>query len=126
MNPFQAPAFQACSMSLAEFNRLSAFIFSNYGIKLPVSKKTMLEGRLHKRLILLKINSYKEYCDYVFSAEGQKTELVHMIDAVTTNKTDFFRESAHFDFLISDYITASHSKFSHLNPFKIWSAGCSS
>ena len=26
-------------------------------------------------------------------------ELVHMIDAVTTNKTDFFREPVHFQFL---------------------------
>jgi chemotaxis protein methyltransferase CheR len=112
-------------MTNLEFNKLSSFILNNYGIKLPITKKTMLEGRLQKRLRALNLNSYKEYCDYVFSAHGQEAEIIHMIDVVTTNKTDFFREAVHFDFL-SNHILPKYcnSNFS-AKPFKVWSAGCS-
>jgi chemotaxis protein methyltransferase CheR len=112
-------------MSMQEFNRLTAFILANYGIRLPSSKKTMLEGRLHKRLGILKMKSFQEYCNYVFSAEGQRVELVHMVDMVTTNKTDFFRESVHFDFLVSEVVADNYRNYSCNNPFKVWSAACS-
>src|SRR5262245_32183219 len=80
-----------------EFNRFSAFIYDEVGIKRPPAKKTMLEARLQKRLKALGLRNFEEYADYVFSAEGKRDELVHMIDVVTTNKTDFFREPAHFE-----------------------------
>jgi len=112
-------------MTNLEFNKLSGFILNNYGIKLPISKKTMLEGRLQKRLRALNIPSFKNYCEYVFSAEGQRMEIIHMIDVVTTNKTDFFREAVHFDFL-STNVLPKYCKNDHIaKPFKVWSAGCS-
>ena len=73
-----------------EFNKLSKLINTNYGIKLPITKKVMLESRLRKRLKANSIDSFKEYVEYVFSDIGIKKELVHMIDVVSTNKTDFF------------------------------------
>ncbi len=112
-------------MTNIEFNKLSGFILHNYGIKLPISKKTMLEGRLQKRLRSLNINSFKEYCEYVFSVEGQQMELIHMIDVVTTNKTDFFREAVHFDFLSNSILPGYCKNDSAAKPFKVWSAGCS-
>ncbi len=60
----------------------------------------MLEVRIKRRLKALDLSSYGEYCDYLFGREGLKEELVHLIDVVTTNKTDFFREPGHFDFLV--------------------------
>ncbi|MEO6733883.1 MAG: CheR family methyltransferase [Ferruginibacter sp.] len=112
-------------MTNTEFNKLSAFILNNYGIKLPISKKTMLEGRLQKRLKALNIATLKEYCEYFFSAQGMQMEPLHMIDVVTTNKTDFFREAVHFDFL-SNNILPKHFKDNVASKqFKIWSAGCS-
>jgi len=113
-------------MTNSEFNRLSGFILNNYGIKLPVSKKTMLEGRLQKRLRALNISSFKTYCDYVFSPQGQQMELIHMIDVVTTNKTDFFREAVHFDFLSNKILPKFLKDGFGTKPFRIWSAGCSS
>ena len=59
----------------------------------------MLEARLRKRLKSLGLESFSLYCDYLFSARGMEEELTHMIDQVTTNKTDFFREPGHFDYL---------------------------
>ena len=88
------------AMSDKIFYRFSTFIHDELGIKMPEAKKTILQVRLQKRLRNLEISSFKEYYDYVFSSRGLKDELANMIDVVTTNKTDFFREPDHFDFLV--------------------------
>lgn len=109
-----------------EFKKLSEFIYSEYGIKMPPVKKIMLQSRLQKRLRELNITSFKEYVDFVFSKEGQDNEVIHMIDVVSTNKTDFFREPVHFEFLtnniIPEYCQETHGK----GLLRVWSAGCSS
>ena len=107
-----------------EFKRLSEFIMSQYGIKLPPVKKIMVQSRLQKRLKLLQFNSFKEYVDFIFSDEGLKNEIPYMIDAVSTNKTDFFREPAHFDYLINEIL--DRMEVEKKERIKIWSAGCSS
>ncbi|MBN2643965.1 MAG: protein-glutamate O-methyltransferase [Desulfuromonadaceae bacterium] len=109
----------------ADFERLSSFIYDRLGICLNASKKTMLEGRLSKRLRALGHDSVGDYCEFLFSNEGQNHELVHLFDAVTTNKTDFFREPSHFDFLTSKILPA-WQQHSFNRPFYLWSAGCSS
>ncbi|MFP4287808.1 MAG: CheR family methyltransferase [Bacteroidota bacterium] len=108
------------------FERLSNFIYKEYGIKMPPAKKVMLQSRLQKRLRDMKMSSYEEYCDFVFSKEGEAMELVHMIDVVTTNKTDFFREPSHFDFLKSTVLPEFIHKNKLSKTLKVWSAGCSS
>ena len=113
-------------MTSNDFNRLSNFIFKQSGIKMPPVKKVMLQSRLQKRLRQLKITSFKEYADYVFSDMGQKNEIIHMLDVVSTNKTDFFRESVHFEYLtqavLPDFIENQKLNYN----LKVWSAGCSS
>ena len=54
-------------------------------------------------------------------------ELLQMIDVVTTNKTDFFREGRHFDYLISTVIPDLIVKYNTGIEKKllVWSAGCS-
>ncbi len=108
----------------AEFNKLSVFIQTNYGIKMPPEKKVVLQGRLHKRLRILGYTDFKTYIDYVFGKGGQE-EVVHMMDVVSTNKTDFYREPAHFEYLRDKLLPEfwEQNKRGHL---KCWSAGCSS
>jgi chemotaxis protein methyltransferase CheR len=115
------------TLSDREFLRFSAFIYDHTGIKMPPAKKTMLEARLQKRLKANSINSFEEYADFVFSQEGRATELIHLIDVVTTNKTDFFREPAHFEYLVKVAIPTILSRREDVRrePLKIWSAGCS-
>ncbi len=114
-------------MSSHDFRRLSEFIEAELGIKMPDAKKTMLESRLQKRLRILGLKSFSEYCDYLFSNEGVESELVHTIDMVTTNKTDFFREPEHFDYLMQEVLPEMvKSQGSGVaRRFMVWSAGCS-
>ena len=119
-----ADVFKA-TLSQKDFNRLSNFIMTEYGIKMPPVKKVMLESRLQRRLKSLNITDFKDYVDYVFTPLGQKEEVIHMIDVVSTNKTDFFREPGHFDFLTNVLLPDLFRDKQYLN-LKIWSAGCSS
>jgi chemotaxis protein methyltransferase CheR len=116
------------AMTPKEFDRLSGFIVGHCGIKMPPAKKIMLESRLQKRLRSLGMVSFKDYCDYVLGSEEGAGELVHMIDAVTTNKTDFFREPAHFQFLSETALPEFLEEASDggRKRFLVWSAGCSS
>jgi chemotaxis protein methyltransferase CheR len=113
-------------MTNNDFSRLSTFIYSELGIKMQVEKKIMLQSRLQKRLYELGLGSFSEYIDFVFSREGERSELYKMIDLVTTNKTDFFREPAHFTFLTDEVLKNIVPPGSKRKTIKIWSAGCSS
>jgi len=108
-----------------EFRRFSEFIQAKCGIKISPAKKQMLEARLHKRLRSLGMTSFPDYCAYLFSREGMAKELILLIDAVTTNKTDFFREPAHFDYL-SNNIVPEFISSGAVRRLRLWSAGCSS
>jgi chemotaxis protein methyltransferase CheR len=85
----------------------------------------MLEGRIRRRLKELVIPSYREYCRYLFSDRGLREELVHLIDVVTTNKTDFFREPKHFEFLTGRMLPERRRDSETRRPLLVWSAGCS-
>jgi chemotaxis protein methyltransferase CheR len=109
----------------AAFQKLSRYIHGEIGIKMPPGKKTMLQSRLQKRLRALGMDSFQDYCDWVFSPDGGE-EIVHMIDVVTTNKTDFFREPGHFDYLTQKAIPQLRENGKTGPPLWMWSAGCSS
>ncbi|WP_342029229.1 hypothetical protein [Sphingomonas sp. CFBP 13720] len=82
-----------------DFVRLAAFIYDIAGIKMPDGKRTMLEGRLRRRVRATGTGTIAEYCEWFFEDGHRDGELVHLLNAVTTNKTDFFREPRHFDYL---------------------------
>ena len=106
------------------FNRFSQLIYHRLGIKMPISKKNMLQARLMKRLRELRISTYEEYYEYLTSEEGLLYELGNMVNVVTTNKTDFFRENKHFEFLSRSLLPSFYNNHKG-KPLKIWSAGCS-
>lgn len=113
-------------MTDEDFGKLSTFVYEELGIKMPYAKKIMLQSRLQKRLADLKIGTFKAYIEFVFSKEGQEGEIIKMIDLITTNKTDFFRESSHFDYLTTTVLPEFCSGKQNKKTIRIWSAGCSS
>jgi chemotaxis protein methyltransferase CheR len=114
-------------MSNSDFARMSRLIYDKCGIKMPDVKRTMLEARLGKRLKGLGMGTFAEYCDFLFSREGMEKEFILMIDLVTTNKTDFFREPAHFDYLRQKVLPewVGHAGCLSAKKLRLWSAGCS-
>lgn len=110
-----------------DFERFSRLVYEHCGIKLPPHKRSMLESRLRKRLRAHDLHTFEEYAEMVFAEEGCKEELVKLIDVVTTNKTDFFREPAHFDYLLHSALPFMVDSFAAgiRQPLKVWSAGCS-
>jgi chemotaxis protein methyltransferase CheR len=112
------------SISGRDYARLCQLIYSEAGIHLGTERKTMLEVRIKRRLRDLSLPSYSQYCDYLFGNKGIREEIPHLIDVVTTNKTDFFREPGHFDFLVEKALPELAEGLAG-RTFTIWSAGCS-
>ncbi len=112
------------TLKRTDFQRISYLVETNCGIRLPDSKRTMVEGRLRKRVKALGLQHVDEYCRMLFDQGGLHEELVHLLDSVTTNKTDFFREPRHFDFLVDHAVPDLLERGTH--PLRIWSAACSS
>ncbi|WP_294335243.1 protein-glutamate O-methyltransferase CheR [uncultured Sphingomonas sp.] len=110
-------------MSKRDFARLAAYIYEVSGIKMPESKKTMLEGRLRRRMRAVNVDTLDQYCTYLFTGENLAAEGLHLINAVTTNKTDFFREPAHFDYLVEHALPALQAR--GIRTLRAWSAACS-
>jgi chemotaxis protein methyltransferase CheR len=114
-----------CEQHLTErdFHRLRDLIYRACGIHLVQEKKTMVELRLRKRLLALEMASFQEYCEHVLSPAGAG-EVTSMIDVITTNKTDFYREPGHFEFLTGTVLPMLDAGAGR--PLQVWSAGCSS
>ena len=130
-----SPAFSedisALKLTPAAFDKFSRFITHELGIKMPPDKQSMLQSRLQRRLRALKLPSLEAYQDYLFNSPLAAEELKDFFDAVTTHKTDFFREPEHFDYLTQialPKLDPSRGKLEVPRPwsFKLWCAGCSS
>lgn len=110
------------SLSDAEFEKLRELVFKVSGISLAETKKELVVSRFTKRVKALKLQSFSEYYDLLVSSSGF-SEVQNFINSITTNKTDFFRESHHFEFLVSTFIPQVIS--SGRRVVRIWSAACS-
>lgn len=115
----------SAELSNEQFARLGSFIHRETGIKMPPEKKVMVQARLKKRLKELNIPTFEQYLSYVFGKESKHSEVVHVFDAISTNKTDFFREPVHFTFL-KDHVLPEFKEQRKGSTFKVWSAACSS
>ena len=106
-----------------EMIELIDLIYRHSGIVLTPDKKSMVSSRLNKRLRANRLNSFEEYLELLRSSDLGTIESTIMIDEITTNKTDFFREKQHFEFIVEVMLPdLALSDWSVLN---IWSAGCS-
>jgi chemotaxis protein methyltransferase CheR len=108
-------------MTAELFKKFRKLIIDNLGFYFPESKKNLLLARLAKRITKLEMGSICEYEEYLFKNDS---ELTHFLNLITTNKTSFYREREHFNW-IKEYLLPTY--FSQgKDIFKIWCAGCSS
>lgn len=121
-NPISLMPVVPVQLKDKDFYRISSFIEKNTGIRMPETKKMMIQARLLRRLKLLNFTNFSDYIDYVFSS-GDKDEIISMTDVLTTNLTEFFREKEHFNVMMKT-VLPSLSASGVARP-SLWSAGCS-
>lgn len=107
-------------LSEKNFRKISNLIYHLCGINLTESKKALVRARLVKRLRALNMSSIKQYIKYLESEHGSK-EMGFLVDVMTTNKTSFFREIEHFNFLGNDILPKLTKR-----RLRFWTAACSS
>ena len=104
-----------------EYEDICSLVYKNTGIILNEGKRKLAYSRFSRRLKALKLQTFSEYCEIIRA--GDKNEMTHFTNAITTNLTSFFRESHHFDRLVNEVMPVLLKKPSRR--IRIWSAGCS-
>lgn len=114
-------------LSDQEFKLFQKIIYRETGINMSDKKKRLVIARLSKRLRALKLDNFTQYHEYLNESPYAQNEIVNLINRVTTNKTDFFREKHHFDFLSNNIFPKIiiESKNTGIKRLRVWSAGCS-
>lgn len=128
INDLSPVCADACTeMSDDEFKLFSTLICTRLGIKMPSNKKLMLVSRLSKRMKALACNTFSDYYNYLVTGPACDDEFNRMIESVTTNKTDFFREPNHFRIMRETVLPQllSGERFRSRRSISAWSAGCS-
>lgn len=108
-------------MESRTFDTFRQLIYERSGITLGPGKESLVSARIGKRMRALEIDEPRAYLQYVVS-DRTGEEVVHLIDAISTNVTSFFREAAHFD-LISELLAKWHDEGQRR--FRFWSAASS-
>lgn len=106
-------------LSDAEFGRFREILYREMGIHLSDEKKSLVAGRLMKRLRHYRLTNYSDYLEIAHDARNGE-ELRVLLNLLTTNETHFFREADHFTFL-SGILRARVDS----GTFRVWSAACS-
>ncbi len=105
-----------------DFAFIRRLVGEQTGINLSDGKREMVYGRLTRRLRERGIGSFAEYCEVL---TGDDAELMHLVNAITTNLTSFFRENHHFDYLRNTVFPELLERNRQNRRLRIWSAGCS-
>ena len=104
------------------FREISQIVYKACGIRLVRGKEELVRSRLLKRLRALGLPNFDAYMRYVSDRKNEQ-ELKIMIESLTTNKTSFFRENPHFEYMRTSVLPALIKRSTGV---RIWSAGCSS
>ncbi|MDA0117474.1 CheR family methyltransferase [Vibrio sp. T11.5] len=103
-----------------DFKFIQWFMHKHVGIYFADRKRAMVYGRISRQLRRLGLTRFADYKSVI---EQDSNERVRFINSLTTNKTQFFREYHHFEFL--EKVLLEEWQQQGTENIKIWSAGCS-
>ena len=106
-----------------DFTYLGELATKHTGITLGGHKRQLVYGRLTRRLRQLNLTTFAQYCQYI--DQHIDTELMELINAITTNLTSFFRENHHFEHLADQALPDRMERNGMGRRLRLWSAGCS-
>lgn len=110
----------------ADYQFIRTFVYRHSRINLGPDKQELVSARLGKRLRACRVASIGAYCELLQSPGGEE-EVTHLIDAISTNHTYFFREEGHFAALrevILPQLLARRTR-ERWPALRVWSAACS-
>lgn len=112
------------AISDEDFNRLTNFIKSQYGITLQ-EKRQLVTSRLSS---LVSEQGYTSFTPFVTQLLKEKDpqKIEQVLNRLTTNYTFFMRETEHFDYFTKIILPELVRKYEKKKSIAIWSAGCSS
>ncbi|MEP6619841.1 MAG: protein-glutamate O-methyltransferase CheR [bacterium] len=110
------------ALSAREFQAVSELMYRVSGVNLTAGKEGLVESRLASRLRALQLDSYSDYLAHV-EQDRTRAELTMLVDLLTTNKTSFFREAEHFEYLKREVLPRLNARG---GAARFWCAGCSS
>ncbi|MBS1103811.1 protein-glutamate O-methyltransferase CheR [Gluconobacter sp. Dm-62] len=113
------------TISDENFRIIAGIAKSSAGIALSVTKKSLVYSRISRRVRQEGFSSFNEYCAFLVSPAGVE-ERQHLVSALTTNVTSFYREKHHFAYLEQLLRQRLYSRFEQGEELRIWSAACSS
>lgn len=110
----------------SRLRELGDMVTAELGIRMPAGKMSMLRSRLQRRMRMLEMDSLDEYCDYLLHSPQARAERAEFYNCVTTNKTEFYREARHFEFMESCALPTLDPGRGKAWTAQVWCAGCSS
>ncbi|MFP4294789.1 MAG: CheR family methyltransferase [Halothiobacillaceae bacterium] len=113
------------ALNATDHRRVARFVEAVAGIRLPAHKRDLVTSRLRRRLEATGHDNVKSYLDFALADEQRNAEQLELVDALTTNRTDFFREGRHFEFL-AEWVRSGRGQGvpASRSPLRVWSAGC--
>lgn len=96
---------RATTSEAKAFDYIISLIYERTRIRLHDGKQHLIRSRLGKRMRLHGIESFEDYCDFL-QHRAAEDEFTHVVDALTTNFTNFLREQDHFEFMVSKALPA--------------------
>tara|TARA_R110002124_G_scaffold211577_4_gene377835 strand:- start:446 stop:1354 length:909 start_codon:yes stop_codon:yes gene_type:complete len=113
------------AFSQPDFERIAQIVLETSGICIPKGKDSLVYSRLVPRVQRLGFASFRQYLSYLMTPEAVD-ENQGLINALTTNTTNFFREEHHFEALKTQVLPELVSHARRGGRVRLWSAGCSS
>ncbi|CAM3271987.1 protein-glutamate O-methyltransferase [Paracoccus nototheniae] len=113
------------TLSAPQFRKIADLLYHDSGIVLTEAKRSLLIARLNKRLRALNLADYGAYCSHLDGPDAA-TERRHLLSALTTNVTAFFRENHHFRSMAVDVLPPMIREARQGRRLRLWSAACSS
>jgi chemotaxis methyl-accepting protein methylase len=109
--------------NLSDLQNIIDFLHDNHGFDFSGYRKTMLNRRIHKRLSALKLTDFAEYNEYL---EHNSSELDALVDVLTINFSQFFRNTFTFEYFTDHLLTKLilEKYKSKDRSLRIWSSGC--
>lgn len=126
LSPTSHPNVASSARATGHFKLFADYVRKEIGVTLSDAKRSMVQTRMQRHISQLGFADFDDYLIYLFKEGGIESERADIFNAVTTNKTDFYREPPHFEHFNNEALPAAIARRrARPGPVKVWSAAAS-